>query len=348
MRIRHAYTVVKHAILNNEPILLVGDPGLAKTSTIKQACAELKARHMISHTSVKDPTDFSGMPWFDPAKREAFFAPFGDLRIAMQWVGGLLIWFLDDAFLGKAAVQGPLTSLLLERAVDGKKISDKVRFVLATNRRGGTGVNQAIEQLKQRVIILEITLPLEDWIADYAIPMGVSTMTIGFLRFKPEYFTHNYEEQPVSADFVNYPSARSWTKADKIMGWGMPENLVQETIAGVVGKGPAGEYMTYARMHENLPNLDAIIMSPETAGIPAKQPDVLHAICTGLAVKATEANLGQIIKYAHRLKAEKLSQFATLLVRDCVRRDTSLLTAPALRQLCTSKTELAEIINQSY
>ncbi len=65
------------AIKSHLPILIKGRPGVGKTDIVSQACQEAKARLIISHPVVSDPTDYKGLPsplWTTRQEREKQFS----------------------------------------------------------------------------------------------------------------------------------------------------------------------------------------------------------------------------------------------------------------------------------
>ena len=123
---------LKFAFLNNLNILIVGSPGIGKTDTVDQICKELNYDLIISHPVVSDPTDYKGFPFVIDNKAD--FIPFGDLRQLIE-AKKETVYFLDDLGQSPASVQAACMQLLLSRQINGHKISEKIRFVAATNRR---------------------------------------------------------------------------------------------------------------------------------------------------------------------------------------------------------------------
>jgi hypothetical protein len=77
-------------------------------------------------------------------------------------------------------------------------------------------------------------------------------------------------------------------------------------------------------VYKSLPDPDMVIMAPMKAEVPT-DPATLYAICGAVAQKASEQNMGNVVKYANRLPDE----FSVLLVRDATNRDESLVRTRA-------------------
>jgi hypothetical protein len=106
-------------------------------------------------------------------------------------------------------------------------------------------------------------------------------------------------------------------------------------MQGAVGEGAAAECSGFLRIYRKLPSLDGILADPDNALIPT-DPAALYAVSIGLAGKANENNFSRIVKYADRLHDDGHGEFAVLLVRDCIRRKSSLQNTPAFVQLAAS------------
>jgi len=84
---------------------------------------------------------------------------------------------------------------------------------------------------------------------------------------------------------------------------------------GTVGRGAAIEFTGFLRVFRSLPSLDAILLNPATAPIPA-EPSALCAVATGLARRTTEQNFAAVSQYADRLARE----YGTLLIKAATAR----------------------------
>jgi hypothetical protein len=88
-------------------------------------------------------------------------------------------------------------------------------------------------------------------------------------------------------------------------------------------------------LKSNLPNIDGILLDPDNASIPTR-PDMLWAITTALAKKATTQNCGRVFRYAERLFESGSSEFAVLMLKDVTRLDPMMMSTPEWTKLCVS------------
>lgn len=188
--------VLVRAFQCRENILITGAPGIGKSDLTQQAAEEAKARLIVSHPVVSDPTDFKGYP-FAVGNTHADFLPFGDL-LALMKAESLTVMFFDDLGTARPAVQASLMQLILGGRINGHKIrKEHVVFVGATNRAEDlAGVNSILEPVKSRFLILELDVDLDDW-CTWAIRNGTPAELIAFVRFRPELF-HQFKPTRVS------------------------------------------------------------------------------------------------------------------------------------------------------
>ena len=76
--------------------------------------------------------------------------------------------------------------LILARQVNGHKISDKVIFIAATNRRQDrAGVTGILEPVKSRfATIIQLDVDADIWI-EWAFENDMPAELIGFIHFRP-------------------------------------------------------------------------------------------------------------------------------------------------------------------
>lgn len=275
MRPKYLLPTIAALIKGRNPFLLTGAPGVGKTEMIKQAAEIAGCDTMILHPVVDDPTDYKGLPGF--VEGVAQFMPFGNLKKMMEADSPLLV-FLDDLGQADVLVMAAAMQLILERSINGKRISDHVTFAAATNKREhGAGVSRMIEPLKSRfVTIIDVEVNSHDWV-EWAIPNGIDPMIVSFIEFRPD-FINKFEP---SIDMTNSPSPRTIKHVDDLLRMDIPQAALLEVISGAAGQGFAQEFMAFRRLKDELPDIRMVFRNPEGVKVPEK-PDVKYAFIGAL------------------------------------------------------------------
>lgn len=330
-----ASALVSAFLAAKRPILLTGAPGVGKSSIVESAAKAADYDVILSHPVVSDPTDAKGLPWPGKDGESATFLPFGDLAKAINATRPT-VWFLDDLGQASPAVQASYMQLLLARQVNGHKLPDCVTFAAATNRRSDrAGVSGILTPVISRFgTVINLETSVDDWTV-WAFGANMPPELISFLRFRPN-LLHAFDTKKAN-DMENFPCPRTWEAVGEILRMGLPETLEFAAIAGAVGEGAAIEFRAFISMvRSNMPTPDSIILDPDTAAIPDR-PDLLWAVCSALANKASETNCGRVFRYAERLHGAGKSEFATLMVKDINRLVPEVRDTPAWAMLVVSE-----------
>lgn len=316
MRPKKLAYYVEMAIRNRENVMLVSEPGVGKTSIIRQLQAKLDADLELIHGVTSDPTDAKGLGFPSEDGKTADFLPFGQM-VRLMTAQKLTLAFLDDFGQACDAVKASFMQAVEERQVNGNKISPHVVWIAATNRRGDrSGVSGMLEAVKGRFTIFELHSHVDDlveWMQKNDMP---STLP-AFLKFKPGLIS---DLKPTS-EMTNSPSPRNWAAVGRWQSYGvLPEDRL-EVFKGRVGEAAATEYCGFLDIIDKLPAPSTIINDPENAVVPT-EPSVMFALCGALttAVKNHPGDFGNVLRYAHRIPPE----FSVLLVMGCVHADKTL------------------------
>lgn len=296
------------------PVMVAGPPGCGKTETIRGAAHLAGYTVKVFHPVVSDPTDFKGFPWINKESGKASFVPFGEFGELLDATEPTLALF-DDLGHAPKAVQGTLMQPFFARTLNGHKISDKVRFAAATNRRGDkAGVEGIIDPLISRCLVYELAPDLDSFLA-YWVKAGHRPEVLAFLRVFPQ---HLYTPKK-SADIENYPCYRTWEFASKILGRELPQGLELVALTGAVGQGVAGEFHAYLKLYREIPDPDEILKDPTKGKVPTKA-DILYALCAALAYRTTVKTFPAVAQYTERMVKEGREEMAVYLLGDALRR----------------------------
>ena len=303
-----AAQIVERMILNYKPVLLVGMPGIGKTSIVDQIREKTGADMLVSHPVVNDPTDAKGFPCV--VDNVAQFLPFGDLNYAINYTGKRLIWFLDDLGQARPAVQAAYMQLLLARRINGHKLPDSVVFIAATNRREDrAGVSGILEPVKSRFhMIIEIDPDVESFISWGLVTRKIRKEVIACLRLFPELLV-----SPVSREIKPTANPRVWEFASQILDANFAPALVFDSLVSCIGEEAGSQLYGMITTFKNLPSVNSIVKAPDTVEFPTN-PSSLHALCTVLAkfLEKKPEKVEPVFKFAGRLPGD----FSVCLIRD--------------------------------
>jgi ATPase family associated with various cellular activities (AAA) len=301
MKITELYKVLPNAIQSNMNILLIGAPGVGKSDVIAEIVNKIGYEFMILHPVVSNPVDFKGLPVSGVVNGEltADFIPYGDLNKMMKATKELVV-LLDDLGQAPASVQASIMQLVLAREVNGKKISDKVRFIAATNDKNqNAGVSGLITPLLSRFAgIFKIEVDSESWI-EWALKNNMPNELIAYIHAKPQMLsTFNAANKSIE----NFACPRTIANLGKWMNLGV---INHEVWSGAVGEVFATEFMAFYKICTSIAKLPAeIIANPASAEIPSR-PDILYFVLTALANKSKDESVfAKVMIYLNRIPKE--------------------------------------------
>lgn len=304
-------------------VLIVGAPGVAKTSITRQCFSAANVTPEIFKAGVHGPEDVMGLPFRSADGESADFLPFKFLkrvRDAAEGKSGRIGVFLDDMGQGTPAMNAALMKF-----VDDYKDNPNVIIVAASNRRSDrSGVNGLFEAVKSRFhTIVELQVNLRDWIG-WAGKNGIDSRILSFLSFRPD-LLHKFDPKTIG-DMDNFPCPRTWEQASDILKLDLPLTVRSAALAGAIGPADAVELEGFIRTADSLPDVDALIVAPDRAPIP-DEVSARWALAGALADRASKENLGRVLRYCERLHEAKAGPIAALALNLTLLRKPELISA---------------------
>lgn len=287
-----------------------GPPGIGKSHII-QDLAKSTNRQLIDLRAVLlDPVDLRGLPHLNGDGKAHWAVP----AFLPQDGNGIL--FIDELNRAPGMVQNALLQLVYDRQLGDYIFPKDWDIAIACNPEISGGTTKMNDALCNRVVHGYLEPDLQDW-CKWAAANQVHPLTIAFLRFKPE-LMYQYDRNAKA-----YPTLRSWEFVSDITHSNPSPHLGLALYAGAVGYPAAVEYAAFERLYKQLPNIDAILLSPSTAAVP-KEVSALYAISAALASRMEPSNIGRAVEYLERLPVE----FNVMAMRDATLRSTAIQTTP--------------------
>lgn len=307
----------------NEPLLLLGSPGMGKTSLFLAVTKEEGIGYIPNILSQKDPVDVGGMRV--PDMKTGILRHFvpEDLPVEINKSGrfpekGILHY--DEINVVSMMMQATAYGIIQERRVGLHNLMEGWVPMASGNHVTDRSAAQRISlALANRFNVQRVVPDLPSWLVQYGSE-HVDTRGCAFLRFRPELF----HCMPVNTNEVRFPSARSWTKAFKFIDEEPAYRL--KLFAGYVGDTAADEFEAFWRIMEKAPSFDEILTDPKNARLPDhRDAGTYYAVSGMIARMMDRKNVTPAMQYVDRM----LPDYQVSLLQDATRREPSLKNTQA-------------------
>lgn len=297
------------------PVYLWGPPGVGKSSVIRQAAKQLGLLVLDLRAVLLDPVDLRGLPRVD--NDTARWCPPAFLPRE-----GKGVVFLDELAQAPPLTQAGCLQLTLDGQLGEYVLPEEWSIVAASNRQEDrAGAHRLITSLLNRFVHLDLEVSVEDW-QSWATQEGIASEVRAFLRYRPGLL---FAFDPTSNQ-RSFPTPRSWHFVSQVLPH-TPSELLYPVVSGCVGEGPAAEFVAFARICKQLPDLDQVLSQPGSIPVP-REPAVLYALVGALVEKCRgsgdQAKLSAFVQFATRLPDE----FGVLAMRDALSINTRLISLP--------------------
>ena len=232
----------------------------------------------------------------------------------------LVILFLDELLQSDHMTQKVLCDGMLNGRYGPYTLRPETWTVAASNRqKDGAGVNRALTILTNRVNIIEVHMPLDDWCVYAAEELKLPPLCISFARAFPGEIS--VDQPPKEGPF---PTKRSFTYAAQWLqsykthvledsdemslpfgrGGGDTDYVFQK-VSGFIGEGLTTQLAAYANVVNELPTYEEIMSNPEGARVPERnRMDACYAASQMVIHYADADNMDTLWAYVERLPEE--------------------------------------------
>ena len=289
------------------PVFVWGSPGIGKSSIVKKIATDRDLEFVDLRLSLLDPTDLKGIPFFDKDNNEAVWASPNFLPKELNSKG---ILFLDEINTAPPSVQASAYQLVLDRKVGDYKLPDGWSIVAAGNNESDRGVVYRMPPpLANRFVHLSMEVSFEDW-KSWAYENGIDSTIIAFLYYDSSKL---FEFDPTKNQ-KSFPTPRSWEYVNRILSSGIESSLLLETISGAVGSQSATAFVSFRKVMDRLPDIDALLDGEDVDVEHDSQVlfSLVAGIVSNLKSDGAKSRMDSALKFSMTLPKE----FSVMLVKD--------------------------------
>lgn len=231
------------------------------------------------------------------------------------------ILLLEELPSAPLSVQTTAYQICLDHVIEDFKLKDGWGCFAAGNRlTDGGQYFKMPDALANRMCHIDVESNMDSW-KDWAIDNGVEFSLVAFLSFKPDLLnTHEDKVKNKHKSFA-FATERQWEAVNDILvnNNGLDDGTLLAIIGGLVGAGPAAEYIGYRKVYQNMPNIDSVLIDPMSAHLP-EDAGSQYAVMTALAARADYNNLKNCLVYTDRLLNAGRPEMSVLFLKDMQRR----------------------------
>ena len=255
---------------------LRGKPGGGKTQSIAAMCQKMGFGFMSTHFAIKPIEETGGIPRFTKVTINGKEIPgtiwtIPDIfmylyELSARYKDTVVVWLLDDAHLMTPYHMKLLYELFTERSLRGYKLPRNVGMIMAGNKGNKAGARALFSAIVNRVMVMDVETPFEDWKRDFAIPNNVNPIVVSFLSYEQNSARFFHEEEKMDEP---WGSPRSWTRF---------ANLLDALMAAT--KKRDIEEIISSEQNPNLARIFAEFVQTEGSTIKLTTP-VIQYLCAG-------------------------------------------------------------------
>lgn len=323
--VRQSVRIIKEAYRLGKSVILMGSPGIGKTSAFKQAVRELAAELersvglKIEEGSSLDPTDVRGV-LVPNLKEETSFYTYPAIFPKEKIDGEEGILVVDEIGGCMQATQKALQSVFdLRRMGDHKLPAGWIPMGTGNYASDDAGAFPLLSSFSDRMVMLNIAPDFSQWKEDFAIPTGLNQDIVSFLNFRKDLF-YTFNGRKKNAKGKGFASPRTYEMASPFLSGKLDNIDLVAAIAGCVGEGVATELIAFIKIKDDLPDITKIYSG--TIDVVPEEPSVRYALSgalisylNDLPEKMTKKTaISRLLTYTQFMPSE----FAVLTIKDAM------------------------------
>ena len=195
------------------PVMIWGQPGIGKSAIIQQIGKKHGRAVIDVRLLLKDPTDISGLPYYNPKVDKLVYstpADFPDLNDPEQEHLHDAIIIFDELSSAPKAVQSAALQLILDRKIGQYTLPEKVIMVAAGNRDGdGNSFEEMPTPLRNRFAHIDVIADFTQW-KKWAEDNNIHPIVLGYLESNGNDF-NKFDPRKLSGVYA-FATPRSWER----------------------------------------------------------------------------------------------------------------------------------------
>lgn len=298
-------------------VMLWGPPGVGKSQAVRRLGREIekntgkKTRITDVRLMLFNPIDLRGIPTANADKTLAVWLKPQIFQMdASDEIINIL--FLDEISAAPQSVQAAAYQITLDRVVGEHKLPENCIVIAAGNRTTDKSVAFKMPKaLTTRLLHIEVEGSFKSW-KEWAIQSGINDKVVGFLSFRQK----NLMTFDACNDDLAFATPRSWGMVSNILNHVNDDVYkMYSLITGVIGTGLAIEFRTWAKVYDQLPEIEDIFDGKQPQ-LP-KSTDAMYALCSAMTSYARDhkddlRRIANSVQYANRMPPD----FSTVLFKD--------------------------------
>jgi hypothetical protein len=301
-------------------VLVQGHMGTGKSTLLRTLSAALpKHTPCYFDCTTKDLGDIT-LPRIAEAGADAAYVSYATNEELGAHHGGPIILMIDEYGKSNPSVKNALLRLMLERKIGSYSLHPD-SIIFATTNLGAEGVGDLLPpHARNRITVVTARKPSNmEWI-EWGINSGIDHTLLGWCKDNPQLFnSFDDHKNPDDNPYIYHPkqqrpsfvTPRSLEAASDILKsrGGMDDMTVTAALMGTIGDRGAMDLMAFVKLADQLPSLESIKKSPDTAKIPTSAAAVCMVVYRTLASIDKEW-LDAWMTYLVRLDKEAQGMFA--------------------------------------
>jgi len=332
-----ALDTVRACVDANLSVLLLGDPGVGKTSVARLVAQAIGKPLATLIGATTDPVDVAGVPFLRIDGKGVDRFPLSIVQTACERP---VLLFLDEISAAPPSVQAAFLRLILERVAGDLSLHPDTRVIAAANPpEQAPGGFELSAPLMGRVVVFKFR-PTHYEVLDFMSGLGSDADDASpldkALRIEAEDFAITAGAQPdlLQIDIpsecitggIPWAAPRNWEHALRGRAAARVNNVGVEITAliteGAVGKQIATAYEGILKLRQVLPTVEEIIADPAHAKLPVNPKEQVAVL--GVMVHVANENSWAAWIYAARLEKAEYKQACAKILQ---KKTASPLTA---------------------